>query len=173
MVNQILEKLALASVDIIKWGITTVVGILGIIIGRYWVKLDKRNLTDLETLRVLEGYLPYDKMQHIETYDFGDAFDFDRHLFLHNFYNERTNPRFIFINKNLENNKISLFDSVNNFLQFIGLNTQPSDNPTTIILKVPYETPDRNEVVNHLNDLATDVFTKYTDLFNIAKSKLL
>lgn len=107
-------------VEITKWVITTIIGILGIFIGRRWVLNDKRNNKDKVTIGKFHEFFPKNKMIDFREYNFAQAVPYEMVDFLFDFRDRKSNyPDFIFLDKELENLRIEFINSIEDFLNYL------------------------------------------------------
>lgn len=161
------------NIEIIKWAVTTIVGILGIIVGRSWAKNDKRVVKDLEVFNIYLELLPYAKMSYIEHYDFGGAIVPEDHRFLHRFIDRCGDPNLVFINNDIENKKVLLIESINTFLNHIGEYTYPYEVGERSLIRVAQESPNYSERVRTLNLDADRLFNNYSDFIQTCRKTLV
>lgn len=163
--------------DWIQWIITTIVGIVGVFIGRYWQKLDYSRDKDKDTLARLDKYLPFETVKYIREHDFGGSFPntiFDE---LRRFHEESKNPDFIFLNRELEKNRKKLVDLTQEFQNLIALNSFPVENPNLDYNKIPqsHEFPSDDkwlELMKKIHSLADDIFKTYSNIKQTARKKI-
>jgi hypothetical protein len=111
-------------------------------IGEY-NKTIKINERDLETFNELSEMLPsHTTMAWIRDYDFGGAIDFDRLHDLKVFYERCRDPDFEFINREMENLKLQLFEHIDTLLSQIGQETFPIQIPNRNLNRIPYDIGD-------------------------------
>lgn len=160
------------TIEVIKWAITTLIGIIGMIIGRCWVKRDKKQSIDTAIYHRIISLLPYYGMEYIRTYDFGGTIDAESHRFLHTFAAEMNNIENIFINSKIEEKKKNLMRSVNSFLGLLGEYTTPVNVSGRHFIVVP-QCDDYKTKVDQINHSANDVYSNYKDFLLFARENLI
>ena len=95
--------------DNLQWAITTIVGILGVLVGRTWKKHDYRAKKDKETLKKIHKILPENSpsIDFFQNHDFGSPFERELLLPFFNLLRLLEQPNFFFLNKKIERSKIS------------------------------------------------------------------
>lgn len=123
----------------IRWAVTTIVGILGILVGRTWEKYDRNVQKDRDLLKKLLESLPIesDTIRFLREQDFGGEFEreFIRNI-SHSWKNAGVQPDFFFLNRKLENLRSQLFDAIDQFLSESGQKTFTLHDDTNY-LRVP------------------------------------
>ena len=167
--------------DILQWAITTVVAILGIIVGRVWQKYDrtveKDKITFAKTLEMLPSQSG--AIFFLRTHDFGSAFEPVEDLKeLRAFHDYCSRPEFFYLDKELERFRIELLESFEKLDNRIFTETSSWGlNPGFYRIRRPEDDPDVNSenffaVRNELNDCAKLICEKYDQLIKTAYKKL-
>ena len=188
--------------DLLQWAITTIVGILGIFIGRTWENRDHKAKKDRETLRILQGEFPENNasINLIQYHDFGGAFQRDSLKPLSNLSRLLSRSTFFFLDTKVEKAKCSLKEDMENFQNYVGTEIfVHSENSTFLSIALPEERISRkitllqeNESVDNdaieelekeadknytetretLNQLATTLYNSYIKLVVTAHKRL-
>lgn len=161
------------NIELLKWAVTTVIGIIGIFVGRSWAKNDKRIIKDIDVFNRYLEFLPYEKMYYIETYDFGGAIDPEDHRFLHRFKEKCGDPNLIFINNEIEEKKNILIESIDQFLNHIASFTYPYDVGGRLLIRISQDDPEYSEKSQTINEDANKVFACYSDFIHTCRVELI
>ncbi len=162
----------------IQWGITTIVGILGIFIGREWEKRDKRAKKDKETLDQILKILPSTgSIKYIRSFDFGNIFSVDKLNDLNQFIHASEYPELTFIDNELDALRKKLISSISKFYSELGYESFPIKKHTDENLneiRRPEEVGDSsfNQQRKYFNDLSFKVCADYDELVIKAKKKI-
>ena len=115
--------------ELIRWTITTIVGILGLLVGRSWEKHDHNREKDRELLKELLELLPSggDTISFLREQDFGGDFERKYIRVLDRLWLERKRPDFFFLDKRLETLRVQLFQELGDFHRLIGKETFVND----------------------------------------------
>lgn len=162
--------------DFLQWAITTIVGILGIIIGRAWQKHDRNNQKDKEVLDELVAILG-ETVLYCRHEDFGSIFDWDRLEGIHKFNNACERPNFIFLDNKLEKLRKQLIESLNNFHHELARHSFREPIVGSREARIPKEHEFKNPqeylaLSRKLNNLADKVCQDYDKLVKLARQKL-
>ncbi len=96
------------ELEIIKWSITTLVGIVTFYIARFWAKQDRNIARDSGTLDRLITLLPSaGSILFLRQYEFGNVFRIERLDDLVKFQDECLKTEFAFIDASLEKKRNS------------------------------------------------------------------
>jgi hypothetical protein len=167
--------------DVLQWAITTVVGILGIIVGRVWQKhdrtLEKDKITFTRTLEMLPSQSG--AIFFLRTHDFGSAFEPIEDLKeLRAFRDHCSRPEFFYLDKELEGLRKNLLDSFNEFDDRLAAEASSWGlNPGFYRIRRPEDYEDVSSekfhiVRNELNNRAKLICEKYDQLIKTAHRKL-
>lgn len=163
--------------DWIQWGISLIVGILGVFIGREWEKRDRKATYDRETLKKLQELLPSETAIFlIRETDFGGAFSQEIFHDFNHFIDYCDEPGFLFLHRELEELRLDLLRKVEHFNDRLSIESFPlSTNVEFSRIKAPHEYSDPkkfHELKAELNNLASEVRKSYALLVKNAKRKL-
>jgi hypothetical protein len=158
----------------IQWGITIGFSILSFIIGRHWKLLDRRIEHDKKVLiKILEVMPSNGSILFIREHDFGDSFNVDDLKDLFRFDRLSTRPEIHFLDKKIENLRLSLVSDISKFTSFLGFNSWQTRDGTNKI-KEPDEYDDLNEykkIRDNINELSCMVCDNYDSLIISASKK--
>lgn len=164
--------------DWIQWGITTIIGILALLGGRYWGKHDRKIRHDKEVLdRILKAMPGNGSIKFIKEKDFRGSYSPETLDDLDKLFNLNNLPEIIFLDKKLENLRKKLVDDSNEFDSFLASNSFPLNTPNARInkIKAEYEYDDSTEyhiIVNKIHDLADKVCQSYYEFVTTAIKRL-
>ncbi len=166
--------------DILQWAVTTIVGILGILVGREWAKRDRNIGRDKETFNNLLKIMPSNgSILFLRHKDYGGVFRLDRLDDLMHFTDASERPEFSFIDKNLEKLRRKLLSEVQKFRKAISEKTvnPPGFNPGIMRVKRPEDDPSFTQQqietsLKELDSLASDLAKTYDELIKTAREKL-
>lgn len=159
--------------------VPTVTGLLGILLGRYWIMLDRHVIRDKEVFNNLIRILPLvdGGLEHLRDRDLGTRpYSTERISDLYDFVENIYRPDFIFINRKLEKKKRELGGEVENLLLALQRETFGySDNPSHKRLPSRESFPDPKDwqtVSDLLNKSSKRVYSLYKDWYTTATRNL-
>ncbi len=137
--------------ELIRWTITTIVGILGLLVGKSWEKHDHNREKDRELLKEILELLPSggDTISFLREQDFGGDFERKHLRVLDRLWLERKRPDFFFLDKRLEILRVQLFQELSNFHALIGKETFVNDFDHDYA-QIPKTQEVRAESIKHL-----------------------
>jgi hypothetical protein len=136
----------------IRWAVASIIGILGILVGRTWERHDHRVQKDRDLLKKFLEFLPSDgdTIMFLRQQDFGGEFNREFILKLARLRTCETQPDFFFLNKKLEDLRVQLFAALNAFLSESAQKVSAKDNPDYYSVSKPHEVLQHRSV--HLLD---------------------
>ena len=163
--------------DVVQWGITAIVGILGILAGRYWERHDRRIKKDIEVINQINEILSSNGMiEYMRHQDFADTFSTGVFRVMRDFISYCEKPDSYFLDRKLESHRKDLFNKTDQFLTRLAAESYPL--PTTIEAnKIPnpveFDKPDDYCKLDlELNNLADEMIEAHDILFKKARSRL-
>jgi len=157
-----------------QWVITTIVGILTLLAGRYWRFLDHVFEHDLNVYKKILEILPSNgSILFIRQHDFGASFEVDQLQDFYNFLEYSLRPEIRFIGKKLERLRKKLVDNTSVFNSYLGTHTWrlTSSNSRINKMKDPDEFSSDEEYSKEkekINELSALVCQSYDDLVSQA-----
>lgn len=139
-------------------------------------QVQKANKYDIELFeRIKEMFNSPNLQYYLTEYDLSN--DFDNRVFspLTEFIYLKSNPEYRFVDEEIERYNILLTKSVEEFVGFKGVNTFVTKLGTQAIKTWRsnyYSYEESSSINNKFNNLATDIWRKYSDLVRICKYKL-
>ena len=129
----------------IRWAVASIIGILGILVGRTWERHEHRVQKDRDLLKKLLEFLPSDgdTIRFLREQDFSGEFDGEFIHKLSRLWNCRTQPDFFFLNNKLENLRAQLFAALNIFLSESAQKASPKDGADYLSVPKPHEILER------------------------------
>ena len=164
--------------DYLQWGITIIVGILGVLAGRKWQVLDNRNKEDKETLKsFLEILPPNGSISYIRETNFGNYFDVDELSDIFNLINRKSDPELTFIDTGLERKRLELIDRIIEFNNELGMKSFPAKQigvGRLNCIQRPEEIGEEKFKIqmDYFNNLSNDICKSYDGMVIEAKHKL-
>ena len=141
--------------DWLQWAITTIVGILGIFIGRTWENRDRKLKKDSETFKILQDEFPEDR------------------------------PSFFFLDKDIEKARSSLKENMENFQDYVATEVfAHNENSRLLSIALPEERSSRkiaflqrsedidSNTVEELEQKANEDYIKTRETLNYLATKL-
>lgn len=131
---------------------------------------------DIETLEKIQREFNSKNLQYYLTeYDLSNDYHIEVFDPLNTLIWEKDNPRFSFVDSDLENCKIDLLNSIDNFIDFKCANTFPTKIGTQAIKtwkNYKYTDEEAFLINKEFNDLASDVWNNYCNLIKMYKEKI-
>lgn len=163
--------------DVLQWAITTVVGILGILIGRAWQKHDRNNQKDKEILDEIMKLLDDNTLSYCRGQNFAGTFDWERLTGLRKFMDACEHPRFYFLDKRLETIRKHLENAVIHFYRQLGLHSFQEDRIGSTQARIAKDREFENIEEYHLlekklNGLATELCKTFDELIKLGRQRL-
>ncbi|MBI5298488.1 MAG: hypothetical protein HY869_23670 [Chloroflexi bacterium] len=105
----------------LQWAITTIVGILGILAGRFWERFDRRSEKDRGLITKIAGIVPIDSKSLMALRENAYANPYNREDLESLWKLEKllSQPSNFFLDNKLENNKLDLLEAIRDFHHFI------------------------------------------------------
>ena len=140
-----------------------------------YIELDRHLFMEIREI------LPSDKgsIVHLRFHDYGNSFPDGCHDDLNNFMSKCIRPEFEFIDIDLEGTRTKLANSIDSFLESIGLLTYPvggRPDRNRVPKEYSYGSDEQKrlfkESIAKLNELSTDVLETYDELIRLGRRKL-
>jgi len=160
-----------------QWIFTSLISIGTLYLGRLWGLHDRKIEHDKKVLKKILEVLPSNgSIQFIREFDFGGSFHIEKLYDIDNFVSISKRPEYTFLNKDVEENRLSLLTSINKFSSFVGLNTFPINKGEPWVNKIIpshfLDDPnDYHQVHNEINKLADNVSCCFDNLISSANKK--
>lgn len=160
--------------SLVQWGITTIVGILCIFIGRYWKQREYSANKDKKILEKFDELLPYSVIEFIHHHDFGDSFENNIFIYFDKTIYENSRPDFFFLDKKLEKLRKEFIEKLNVFRHLLALNSGPTNIAEFSRIPVIYDyaSEKEEEIIKKVESLADELFEIYSNLKKAAHQKL-
>lgn len=162
--------------DTLQWVITTIVGILDKVAGRFWERDDRQVAKDKEIIDQIIKILPIGTIQFLDKQDFGGTFNYSNVSPLTTFLDHCERPDFFFINKKLESLRIKLRKSARDFSELLHDRADIiNENTMAARIPQPHHWDNQNEfqeIRKKLNSLSDDVCRDYKSLIEQARKLL-
>lgn len=164
--------------DFIQWIITTIIGILGILIVRSLQRYDRKNEKDKEILDQLVNMLKDEILYCRYTY-FGNTFDWDKLMGLREYIVKCEDSGFFFLDKDLENLRKKLLLAINEFVKNLSISSFPVNLNNPTLSRIPQEDEDKiygenayENLSRKLDDLSDDVCNIYNEIVKTGRKKV-
>jgi len=165
------------NITIIELVITTIISIVTLFAGRYWGLHDRRIDHDKKVLNTMLEIIPSNgSILFIREFDFGGSFGIESIEDIYKIDAFSKRPEFRFLNKKIDDLRLSLVQNIQKFSSFIGFNTFPLPIKGRDInrIKQSHEFKDINEykkIHKEINELADMVCNSYDSLITSAIKK--
>jgi hypothetical protein len=184
----------------LQWAITAVTGILGILAGRAWARLDRRSAVDRELLSKFNDVLPIgsEYFVSLRRQDFGADVPRDFSTPLRNLSDFLAEPSFFFLDKQLEANRRKLALKLHDFLELYYTEMftkdanqellsliKPEESITLRVRRLDKRPTDEechaievqarqryDETRKRLNEMSAEICEIYDKMFSIARYKV-
>jgi len=164
--------------DWLQWGITTIIGIIALLGGRFWGKHDRKTDHDKKILDELLKIMPGDRtIQFIREKDFRGSFFLDQLDDLDDLFIQKNRKEFMFIDKELEKKRQKLVEISDEFNVFLAKSSFPKDFQGRRMNQIPQENEFKNPekyhaTIHKVHQLADEVCKIYDDLVISATKKV-
>ena len=155
-----------------KWAIEAIVGILDKLLGGEKERRDRQIEKDRATYNELVEVLPESTIVFLKN-DLTDGFRYEHFSPIERYRDKCEYPQFYFLDKELEGLRIELLNSINEFVEQIGLRFDGRSAGDTVIMQFSRHGGiyDR-EAANVINQLAGQIVDIYEKLEKTAHRKI-
>lgn len=164
--------------DWLQWGITAIIGLLGVFIGRVWASQDRKRGNDREVFEKIKKILPSNgSIEYIRDHDFGGIYRVSKLDQLDDYISEMVKPDYFFVDRKMESCRLELLENVKAFYIRLGLEAFPLREGNIDMNCIPkeHEFDDRtryHKIREELNSLASKVCKSYDKFVKFSKERL-